>query len=204
MGRVSIRNLFFFLIGLLIFVYVFQTNFCSFNPDSKDVKKIEDDHDNSINLEDISCVLNREVAKNIGIKKDSNKNILCKSDGNEVFVPFSFIKHYYETRGEFVNNKNNKVKEFELSHSYSKVYNPAGKYKPDGQFMHFKSFNVEARSRVLCVSAEAGVPITTQWDPKGNCPWIFSHKATLELAMCVHSFVSDAFLNSSVKRVLKH
>ena len=41
--------------------------------------------------------------------------------------------------------------------------------------MHFKSFNVEARSRVLCVSAEAGVPVTTQWDQNGNflkCPQI--------------------------------
>jgi len=165
MGRVSIRNLFFFLIGLLIFLYIFQVNFCSFNPGSNEIKNIEDDQDNS--LEDISCVLNREVAKNIGMKKDGHKKILCKSDGNEVYVPFSFIKHYYETRGEFVNNKNNKIKEFELSHSYSKVYNPSSKYRPDGQFMHFKSFNVEARSRVLCVSAEAGVPVTTQWDQNG-------------------------------------
>ena len=125
MGRVSIRNLFFFLIGLLIFLYIFQVNFCSFNPGSNEIKKIEDDQAN--NLEDISCVLNREVAKNIGMKKDGHKKILCKSDGNEVYVPFSFIKHYYETRGEFVNNKNNKIKEFELSHSYSKVYNPSSK-----------------------------------------------------------------------------
>ena len=33
--------------------------------------------------------------------------------------------------------------------------------------MHFRTFNVEARSRVLCVSAREGVPVSTQWDPRG-------------------------------------
>ena len=33
--------------------------------------------------------------------------------------------------------------------------------------MHFRTFNVEARSRVLCVSAQDGVPVSTQWDPRG-------------------------------------
>ena len=34
--------------------------------------------------------------------------------------------------------------------------------------MHFKTFNVEARSRVLCVSAQDGVPVSTQWDSAGQ------------------------------------
>ena len=33
--------------------------------------------------------------------------------------------------------------------------------------MHFRTFNVEARSRVLCVSAKDGVPVSTQWDSRG-------------------------------------
>ena len=33
--------------------------------------------------------------------------------------------------------------------------------------MHFASFDVEARSRVLCVSAGEGVPLSTQWNPQG-------------------------------------
>ena len=33
--------------------------------------------------------------------------------------------------------------------------------------MHFRTFNVEARFRVLCVAAGTGVPVSTQWDPRG-------------------------------------
>ena len=76
--------------------------------------------------EDILCVLNREVNKNIGIKSTSyTKKIKCKTDQTEVYVPFSFINHYYEARGDFV-FKDGK-KEFEISHSYSKVVIPTSK-----------------------------------------------------------------------------
>ena len=57
--------------------------------------------------------------------------------------------------------------EFEISQSYSKVYTPQSQYSPRGQFMHFKTFNVEGRARVKTVSARAGVPVTTQWSPAG-------------------------------------
>lgn len=54
--------------------------------------------------EDILCVLNREVSKNIGFEStnDTTIKIKCKTDKTEVYVPFSFINHYYEARGEFV------------------------------------------------------------------------------------------------------
>lgn len=57
--------------------------------------------------------------------------------------------------------------EFEISQSYSKVYGPQSEYSAVGQFMHFKTFNVEGRSRVRCVSARAGVPVSTQWNQNG-------------------------------------
>ena len=57
--------------------------------------------------------------------------------------------------------------EFEISQSYSKVYSPQSQHSAVGQFMHFKTFNVEGRSRVRCVSARAGVPVSTQWSQAG-------------------------------------
>ena len=54
-----------------------------------------------------------------------------------------------------------------MSQSYSKVYSPQSTYSSRGQFMHFKTFNVEGRTRVKAVSARAGVPVTTQWSPAG-------------------------------------
>ena len=37
-------------------------------------------------------------------------------------------------------------------------------YSPIGTFGHFASYNVEIRERVRCISAEHGVPMSTQWD----------------------------------------
>ena len=78
-------------------------------------------------MSDITCVLNREVSKNIGVKQVGVKKIPCKSDATEVWLPFSFIKNQYEARGERVTNKLSKTPEFEISHSYSKVYTPKEK-----------------------------------------------------------------------------
>jgi heparosan-N-sulfate-glucuronate 5-epimerase len=72
----------------------------------------------------------------------------------------------YETYGDFVKTTNGES-EFEISQSYSKVYSPREKYDPGGQYMHFKQFDVESRSRVKCVTPSEGVPISTQWDPEG-------------------------------------
>ena len=46
-------------------------------------------------LEDVACFLNREVAKNVGAKQ-KRKTIACKTDGEEVYVPFTFLHKYYE------------------------------------------------------------------------------------------------------------
>ena len=159
--RVSLKNIAASLLGLLILLYIYNLN------QNKNIN-VKEDERSELSIQDISCVLNREVAKNIGIKQSSNKKIHCKTDGSEVYVPFSFIKHYYEARGELVSSKSvDKIREFEISHSYSRVYTPSSPYQSSGQFMHFRSFNVEARSRVLCLSASAGVPVTTQWDQRG-------------------------------------
>lgn len=111
----------------------------------------------------MSCYLNREVSRNVGIRAVSKIN--CLRDKNEVYVPFTFVKNYFELIGSFVGDQNEK--EFEISSSSSRVVPPSEPYTPGGQFMHFSSMDVEGRSRVLCVSAAEGVPLSTQWDPQG-------------------------------------
>lgn len=166
MARLSVKSLTFIISGFLLLLYFYHINFQGSSHDEIRDTKTSHDRDSS-GLSDITCVLNREVAKNIGAKQAGVRKIPCKSDATEVWLPFSFIKNQYEARGERVTNKGSKNQEFELSHSYSKVYTPTEKYRPGGEFMHFRTFNVEARSRVLCVSVQDGVPVSTQWDPRG-------------------------------------
>jgi hypothetical protein len=45
---------------------------------------------------------------------------------------------------------------FEWSHSYSRVYEPRGRYSPTGIFMSFEHYNVEYRERVKCITGIDG------------------------------------------------
>jgi len=127
------------------------------------------DQQQDIDIQDVpsssslSCFINREVSKNVGLR--ASKRVDCIKSGEEVFLPFTFFRNYYELIGSFVDGSN--LKEFDISTSASRVNPPQGPYDPHGEFMHFGSFDVEGRSRVLCVSAGEGVPLSTQWDPKG-------------------------------------
>ena len=72
-----------------------------------------------VDLSDLTCQLNREVGRNIGLLQ-AGRRLHCKTDGKEVFVPFSWLASYYETRGELVGSGDTRA--FEISHSYSKVH----------------------------------------------------------------------------------
>jgi heparosan-N-sulfate-glucuronate 5-epimerase len=102
---------------------------------------------------EIDCVINQEYA------------IGCRREGDEIYMPFSFIKKYFEVYGSlsFVDG----VTHFDWSHSYGKVNLPRTIYDSKGIFMYFENYNVEVRDRVKCISAAAGVPITTQWNSEG-------------------------------------
>ena len=104
-------------------------------------------------VQNITCHVNRLVSKNAGTP--SSRTFQCKNEGNEVFVPFSFVKNQFETYGDFVATDGGDS-EFEISHSYSKIYSPRTQYDPGGQYMHFGHFDVESRSRVKCISAGEG------------------------------------------------
>ncbi|KAL0841693.1 hypothetical protein ABMA28_013966 [Loxostege sticticalis] len=103
--------------------------------------------------DEIECVINGEYS------------VACRRDRDEVYVPFSFIHKYFEIYGKITSGDGGE--KFEWSHSYSKIYHPRKKYDPRGTFTTFENYNVEVRDRVKCISGIEGVPVSTQWEPRG-------------------------------------
>ncbi|XP_018320352.1 D-glucuronyl C5-epimerase B [Agrilus planipennis] len=110
--------------------------------------------ENSVIPEEIDCNIN-----------NGDYTITCLKEGEEVYVPFSFIHKYFEIYGKL--NTFDGLVRFEWTHSYGKVYHPKHKYNPRSVFMHFENYNVEVRERVKCISAIEGVPLSTQWESQG-------------------------------------
>ncbi|XP_075714470.1 D-glucuronyl C5-epimerase [Rhinoderma darwinii] len=106
-----------------------------------------------LKYEEIDCVINED------------QNVRCRKEGNEVYMPFSWMEKYFEVYGKIAPYDG--FERFEFSHSYSKVYAQRGPYHPDGVFMSFEGYNVEVRDRVKCISGVEGVPLSTQWGPQG-------------------------------------
>ncbi|BES96491.1 D-glucuronyl C5-epimerase C-terminus [Nesidiocoris tenuis] len=104
-------------------------------------------------FEEIDCHINGDYS------------IPCRKEGDEVYLPFSFIHKYFEVYGKMAVYDG--YMRFEWSHSYSKVYFPKGRYDPRGVFLYFENYNVELRERVKCISATEGVPVSTQWESTG-------------------------------------
>ncbi|VDM56917.1 unnamed protein product [Angiostrongylus costaricensis] len=91
---------------------------------------------------------------------NNGKEMNCMYDGNEYYFPFSFIKKQYDVSGKLSKDGSR----FELFTSYSKIRVPDGDfYDPVGLFGHFATYSVETRERVRCISAQTGVPMSTQW-----------------------------------------
>lgn len=120
---------------------------------TNNLKKREQDKSKEIAVKEIPCNINSEY------------NISCRKDSDEVYLPFSFIKKYFDVYGKVVEKDG--VELFNWSHSYANIYVPKKKYDPRNVFTHFQSYKVEERERVKCITASEGVPLSTQWDPKG-------------------------------------
>uniref|UniRef100_A0A2M4AL95 heparosan-N-sulfate-glucuronate 5-epimerase n=1 Tax=Anopheles triannulatus TaxID=58253 RepID=A0A2M4AL95_9DIPT len=105
--------------------------------------------------EEIDCIINQEYA------------VGCRKEGEEVYLPFSFLQKYFDVYGSL--NVVDGSRRFDWTHSYGKVNYPKGAYDPRGIFMYFENYNVEMRDRVKCISALEGVPISTQWESQGYC-----------------------------------
>ncbi|KAH3867688.1 D-glucuronyl C5-epimerase B-like [Dreissena polymorpha] len=105
-------------------------------------------------MHDVDCDINHQYI------------VHCRRENDEIYMPFSFIKKYFEVYGELQSVEGQE--KFEFSHSYSEVHQPPDVIRPDGIFMSFEHYNVEIRKRVLCVTATEGVPMSTQWEPAGH------------------------------------
>ncbi|XP_025407635.1 D-glucuronyl C5-epimerase [Sipha flava] len=95
----------------------------------------------------------------------NNNKVDCLLKNSIVYIPFSFLKNYFEIYGKIIEIDNKKS--FHWSHSYSKIYHQNGKYNSKGVFTNFQNYKVEERDRVKCVSASEGVPVSNQWNPHG-------------------------------------
>ncbi|VDM51185.1 unnamed protein product [Toxocara canis] len=106
-------------------------------------------------------------AKRIVCTVDGLKNYNCLRDSEDIYLPFDkFLKKQFDVSGKLLKGKGAEPDRFEWLTSYSKVRFPdEGDYDPTGPFGHFASYSVESRDRVRCISAQYGVPMSTQWSP---------------------------------------
>eukprot|EP00105_Crassostrea_gigas_P007962 XP_011422383.1 PREDICTED: D-glucuronyl C5-epimerase [Crassostrea gigas] len=109
-----------------------------------------------VKYEEIECVINGDYS------------VEGRKEGNEVYMPFSFIQNYFEVYGSIETSDG--YERFSFHHSYQDDFptGPQPKYSPSGVFMSFDLYSVEDRNRVKCVSGIEGVPISTQWERKGH------------------------------------
>lgn len=92
---------------------------------------------------------------------------LKEPNSNEVFLPFSFIRKYFEVYGK-LSSDGSGSQSFHWQHSYSKYSLPTSKYRANGPYLWFGNYNVAVRDRVKCISGVEGVPVSTQWDSNGH------------------------------------
>lgn len=108
------------------------------------------------NIESIDAIVNGE------------KKFVARLEGDEAYVPFSFVKEYFDIYGEVHELDGNTV--LDWRHSYSEVHStkPGTVYETKGPFLWFETYHVEGRTRVKCISGIEEVPVSTQWNPKGH------------------------------------
>uniref|UniRef100_A0A7E4VKB6 Heparosan-N-sulfate-glucuronate 5-epimerase n=1 Tax=Panagrellus redivivus TaxID=6233 RepID=A0A7E4VKB6_PANRE len=96
---------------------------------------------------------------------EGTKRVQCYRDGKDVYLPFDgFLKKQFDLTGRLI-NKGETDERFEYFTSYAKVRTPERlDYSPTAEFGNFRTYSVEFRDRVRCISAEYGVPMSTQWD----------------------------------------
>ena len=151
MARLNLKSCFVLMMMLCFVLIIFMIrfhpaaikHFTHLNHEDPDLKLSEKPK----HYEEIDCLIN------------SQYRIPCRQETSDTFIPFSFVKKYFEVYGKLATVKGHK--QLEWSHSYSKVYKPAGKYDSASVFMHFSNYNVETRDRVKCISAIEGIYMKT-------------------------------------------
>ncbi|KAK8779584.1 hypothetical protein V5799_019071 [Amblyomma americanum] len=92
--------------------------------------------------QEIKCLINDDYA------------VPCRKEGPEVYVPFSFVRKYFDVYGKVAYRDGKEVLDWQ--HSYSKVMAPTSPYQTAGPFLWFENYNVAVRDRVKCISGVEG------------------------------------------------
>ncbi len=104
--------------------------------------------------------------KNIQVLVNGETKIQGRLENKEVYIPFSFIKDYFEIEGKIV--RDDFGKQFHFRHTSFEYFTPTTKtYDPHGSFLWFVNYNVEGRPRVKCITGVDEVPVSTQWGEQG-------------------------------------
>ena len=118
------------------------------------------------NKKDSSLANNNILYKNIEVLVNGETKIQGRLENKEVYIPFSFIKDYFEIEGKIV--RGDFGKQFHVQHTSYNYFTPTrNTYDPHGSFLWFLNYNVEGRSRVKCITGVDEVPVSTQWGEHG-------------------------------------
>lgn len=84
----------------------------------------------------VDCVINQEFS------------VACLQEGDEVYVPFSFLRDYFEVHGS-LSTVGKHPPRFDWMHTNAKINYPKGIYDPKGIFMYFENYNVEVKKQIF-------------------------------------------------------
>lgn len=141
MMRLNVKVALLFLLSIGILTVVILYSFCGNN--NKEWQKLKY---NAMN----NKAFDLQVAEEIDCDINGEYEIGCRKEGDEVYIPFSFLHKYFEVYGKLATYDG--LEKFEWSHSYSKVYTPKEKYEPREVFMSFENYNVEVNENVfICI-----------------------------------------------------
>lgn len=109
---------------------------------------------------------NEQTSKHIEVLVNGETKIEGRLEDEEVYIPFSFVRDYFELEGKIVRDYFGK--KFHIRHTNYEYFKPTNnKYNPEGAFLWFINYNVEGRARVKCITGTDEVPISTQWGEQG-------------------------------------
>lgn len=132
--------------------------------------KEEEEH-----LERTELSLNKPADQNvcpnderIDVIVNGEKKLEGRLVGSEAYVPFSFVKSYFDIYGDLQEVDGKTV--LDWRHSYSEIHTAktGTAYDTKGPFLWFETYHVEGRSRVKCISGIEEVPVSLQWSPEGH------------------------------------
>jgi len=104
------------------------------------------------------------VSSDLRISIDGDSFEMGLKRDQEFYLPWSWIKRYFDVYGSFNEAKG----QFEFRNSYSNATYLGDKtYTSTSAFMNFGNYNVENRERVKVLCGKTGVPISTQWSIEG-------------------------------------